>query len=198
MKPAANNDSREMEFDTITILVNWPSEQFWLLSCNYHYPLQTVTWNPTLLVITTSHQSRPTLENNINLLRMFQALKSLLSCIKSSLQHDNNTAWGIAQRFVGGLLVKAWHHYFETLQIHLGMQHDGFFVAHPGGLPLEEVTLADRLRERGYATHLIGKWSLGFSQEEYMPTHRGFDSFFGNGHWLHYVILARPFIFLLH
>ena len=46
------------------------------------------------------------------------------------------------------------------------------------GLPLEEVTLAQVLKEAGYRTGIIGKWHLGH-QAEYLPTARGFDSFYG-------------------
>ena len=46
------------------------------------------------------------------------------------------------------------------------------------GLPLEEVTLAEMLRDAGYATAMIGKWHLG-QVEALMPWHQGFDSFFG-------------------
>jgi arylsulfatase A-like enzyme len=38
--------------------------------------------------------------------------------------------------------------------------------------------LANRLKELGYATCCVGKWHLGRS-EEYKPTKRGFDEFFG-------------------
>lgn len=50
----------------------------------------------------------------------------------------------------------------------------------PGiGLPVEERTLADRLRdEAGYATALIGKWHLG-GTAPFHPMRRGFDEFFG-------------------
>ena len=41
-------------------------------------------------------------------------------------------------------------------------------------MPLEEVTLAQALREHGYATFFAGKWHLGPS-EEYWPENRGFD-----------------------
>ena len=46
------------------------------------------------------------------------------------------------------------------------------------GLPLDQRTLADRLRGAGYATGLIGKWHQGFSPDHH-PQSRGFDEFFG-------------------
>jgi arylsulfatase A-like enzyme len=49
---------------------------------------------------------------------------------------------------------------------------------HGLGLPLGEVTVADRMREAGYVTGAFGKWHLGF-KDEYNPLNRGFDEFFG-------------------
>ncbi len=46
------------------------------------------------------------------------------------------------------------------------------------GLPLDEVTIADRLRAAGYHTALVGKWHLGV-QGRFWPDKRGFDEFFG-------------------
>src|SRR3989442_1532507 len=46
------------------------------------------------------------------------------------------------------------------------------------GLPLEQRTIADRLRGAGYATGLIGKWHQGFSAAHH-PQSRGFDDYFG-------------------
>ncbi len=46
------------------------------------------------------------------------------------------------------------------------------------GLPLSQVTLADRLKRAGYATGIVGKWHLGFVPK-YQPQKRGFDEFFG-------------------
>jgi arylsulfatase A-like enzyme len=46
------------------------------------------------------------------------------------------------------------------------------------GLPLGEVTVADRLKSAGYATGIFGKWHLGF-KPKYRPQRRGFDEFFG-------------------
>lgn len=48
----------------------------------------------------------------------------------------------------------------------------------PGGLPQSEVTLAEALRGRGYATAAIGKWHLGHLPQ-HLPQHHGFDSYFG-------------------
>ena len=46
------------------------------------------------------------------------------------------------------------------------------------GIALDQVTIADELGERGYATGMIGKWHLG-QQEQYHPMSRGFDEYFG-------------------
>lgn len=46
------------------------------------------------------------------------------------------------------------------------------------GMPLEEITLANVLKEKGYKTACVGKWHLGH-RPDYLPTRRGFDSYFG-------------------
>jgi len=46
------------------------------------------------------------------------------------------------------------------------------------GLPLEAVTIAESLRDTGYATGMYGKWHLGF-HPPLMPTNQGFDDFRG-------------------
>jgi arylsulfatase A-like enzyme len=46
------------------------------------------------------------------------------------------------------------------------------------GLPLDQRTIADRLRGAGYATGLIGKWHQGFDADHH-PQSRGFDKYFG-------------------
>jgi arylsulfatase len=47
-----------------------------------------------------------------------------------------------------------------------------------GGLNLDETTLANILKARGYKTMCVGKWHLG-RPEPYLPTSRGFDEYFG-------------------
>ncbi len=46
------------------------------------------------------------------------------------------------------------------------------------GLHPKEITIAERLKEQGYATAIVGKWHLG-DQPEFLPTRQGFDWFFG-------------------
>lgn len=66
-------------------------------------------------------------------------------------------------------------------------QRYGFYTASDSrvGLPLSEITLADLLKKRGYATGAFGKWHLGI-EPEYHPMQRGFDEFYGFlGHGAH-------------
>jgi len=48
------------------------------------------------------------------------------------------------------------------------------------GLPLEERTLAQALKEAGYETAICGKWHLGHVNSKYLPTARGFDHQYGH------------------
>ncbi len=53
-----------------------------------------------------------------------------------------------------------------------------YFPAGKNGLNPKEITIAERLKELGYATMCIGKWHLG-DQPEFLPTKQGFDHYFG-------------------
>ena len=46
------------------------------------------------------------------------------------------------------------------------------------GLSVKETTLAQRLKDAGYKTGLVGKWHLGHG-DKFHPTARGFEEFFG-------------------
>ncbi len=46
-------------------------------------------------------------------------------------------------------------------------------------LPQGEITLAQIFKEAGYATAMVGKWHLGHSAPEQLPTHRGFHEYLG-------------------
>lgn len=48
------------------------------------------------------------------------------------------------------------------------------------GLPLEERTLPQALKEAGYESAIVGKWHLGHVRPEYLPTRRGFDHQYGH------------------
>lgn len=53
-----------------------------------------------------------------------------------------------------------------------------FFPESFTGMPPEEVTIAELLKTRGYATGMVGKWHLGH-MERFLPLNQGFDSYYG-------------------
>lgn len=61
-----------------------------------------------------------------------------------------------------------------------GLQTLVIFPSHKYGLPMDEKTLPQALKEVGYRTCMVGKWHLGHADEKYWPQHRGFDHFYGN------------------
>lgn len=71
--------------------------------------------------------------------------------------------------------------------IRSGMCHDQYRVLRrnaSGGLPAGEITLAQALKSRAYATACIGKWHLGnyANDPAHHPRHHGFDFYFGLPH----------------
>jgi arylsulfatase A-like enzyme len=60
-----------------------------------------------------------------------------------------------------------------------GLQMNVIRPASQYGLPLEERTLAQALREVGYTTAICGKWHLGHFDKAYWPNQRGFDHWYG-------------------
>lgn len=67
------------------------------------------------------------------------------------------------------------------LPVRSGMTSDTRRVLFPnskGGLPADEVTVAEVLKQKGYRTACIGKWHLGH-RPEFLPTRNGFDYYFG-------------------
>jgi arylsulfatase A len=46
------------------------------------------------------------------------------------------------------------------------------------GISSDELTIAESLKQNGYATACFGKWHLGH-QKKFLPVHHGFDEYFG-------------------
>ncbi len=59
-----------------------------------------------------------------------------------------------------------------------GFWHPVLMPADPQGIHPDEITVAEVLKGRGYATGIIGKWHLG-DQPEFLPNNHGFDYHFG-------------------
>jgi len=59
-----------------------------------------------------------------------------------------------------------------------GSGHLVLFPGDPHGLNPDEITVAELLKDAGYATGCFGKWHLG-DQPQFLPTAQGFDEYFG-------------------
>ena len=59
-----------------------------------------------------------------------------------------------------------------------GFWHPVLMPGDPQGIHPDEITVAEVLKDRGYATGIVGKWHLG-DQPEFLPNNHGFDYHFG-------------------
>lgn len=65
-----------------------------------------------------------------------------------------------------------------------------------GGLPLNETTIAEVLKSKGYSTAMVGKWHLGVGANgTYLPTRQGFDNYLGIPYSHDQVIIVFLYIF---
>jgi len=73
-----------------------------------------------------------------------------------------------------GLLTGRYQHRF-------GFEHNSGpedYASAKFGIPRDESIIAERLKEAGYTTGMVGKWHVGFN-EGLRPVERGFDFFYG-------------------
>nr|WKN34051.1 sulfatase [Tunicatimonas sp. TK19036] len=83
--------------------------------------------------------------------------------------------------------------YMARVNLNGGTGADG-----TGGLPDSELTLAEGLKQAGYATGMAGKWHLGYKQKKFLPINQGFDSWLGlpysNDYMKPYVQTDEPLV----
>lgn len=61
-----------------------------------------------------------------------------------------------------------------------GVKNGVFFENDPDGLPKDEITIADMLKNNGYKTAMLGKWHLGIgNNNQHLPTRHGFEQWWG-------------------
>ena len=72
------------------------------------------------------------------------------------------------------------------LPIHVNDRNDGLQLYNPNdpvsgfaGIPRNMTGIAAKMKEAGYATHMVEKWHAGTATPDHIPTGRGFDTSFG-------------------
>lgn len=68
--------------------------------------------------------------------------------------------------------------YPQRVGLNRGSNHIVLFPGDEYGLNPDEITIAELLKNQGYATGCFGKWHLG-DQPKFLPTNQGFDTFYG-------------------
>lgn len=68
--------------------------------------------------------------------------------------------------------------YPKRINMATGSKFGVLLAADSKGLHPNEITIAEVLKTKGYATGIIGKWHLG-DQPDFLPTKQGFDEFYG-------------------
>lgn len=67
---------------------------------------------------------------------------------------------------------------YEEINVPGYMSENSALLGDEMGLPLDQKTMAEYLKEQGYKTAMFGKWHLG-NADRYHPLNRGFDEFYG-------------------
>jgi len=68
--------------------------------------------------------------------------------------------------------------YPQRVGLARGSGHAVLFPGDKHGLHPDEVTIAETLKQQGYATGCFGKWHLG-DQPQFLPAAQGFDTYYG-------------------
>ncbi|XP_059085957.1 arylsulfatase I-like [Tigriopus californicus] len=66
--------------------------------------------------------------------------------------------------------------------VHTGRQSSVIWQQEPVGLFTNFTLMPEHLNTLGYESHAVGKWHLGYCNQSYLPTNRGFKSF--NGYFI--------------
>ena len=101
------------------------------------------------------------------------------SLVKQGLELDQHYAYQYCSPSRSAFLTR-------RLPIHVSDKNHPLYIYNPddpvsgfAGIPCNMTGIATRLREAGYAAHVVGKWHAGGATLDHIPTGRGFESSFG-------------------
>jgi len=65
------------------------------------------------------------------------------------------------------------------LPVHVNLENDEGLLSPTHGIPTRMTTVASKLKDAGYGTHMIGKWDCGMATFKHLPLAKGYDTFYG-------------------